>query len=173
MNKKLSSLAAALLLSFAMPAQAARITFKLDHVRFSDGATARGWFDYDLSTRVSSNFHIATTEGLLTEFLYTNANSHFINTAGFGPNSFLFFSNDRSRYINLSFSTPLADRDGFWPTDVYSYECTNCSEVRWMYWGSVYVVPPTEVPEPGTLALLLPSLGVIGLVARRRKQLKP
>jgi len=173
LNKKiLSALAmSAALLAAIVPAQAAPITWTLNGVTFNDGATASGSFVYDALTHAGSSFNISTTAGTLSAFTFDDANSGFYSGAGVGPNNFMLFTDTGRRYFNFSFVAPLTDAGGTYAiSPSISYECANCSPFRLITGGTVSAAASNVVPEPGTLALMLPALGALAFAARRRKQ---
>lgn len=168
--KSLSKLALGmLLLGGAVVAQATPITYYLKGVTFSDGTGATGSFVFDADTKKSSGFSITTTPGLLTGFAWTNLVSGLYYGGGAGPNNFTLITFDGRRVFNFSFIDALTNAGG---TDLLNtastYECYNCSPFRRVNAGSVTSVV-AAVPEPGTLALLLPVLAGVAWTARRRR----
>ena len=158
-----------LLLGAAVQAQAALITWTLQDVAFTDGASATGSFTIDAQARTWSAFNIATTDGAnLSAFNYNPTNSGLYFN-GFGPNSFTVMPGNGHRYITFSFLQPLTDAGGTVAINTpSSWECNNCSPWRTMA-GSV-TTEAAEVPEPATLAMVLPALGMLGWMSRRRKK---
>jgi hypothetical protein len=176
MSKKLLSgfaTAGLLFMGAVTPAQAIPLSYTLQDVRFSDGATAAGSFIYDADTRIGTSFSVSTTAGVLSAFTFDGATSGFYSGGGAGPNNFILFTNPGDRYFNFSFLTPLTNAGGTYALNTASsYECNNCGTFRMVVAGAVSSLAPVSVPEPATAALLLPSLGIMGLFARRRKQVK-
>lgn len=159
------------LLAANVPAQAIPINYTLQDVRFTDGTFATGSFTYDASTHVGYDFNVSTTAGTLSAFTYNDANSGFYYGGGAGPNNFIMFVDTGTRYFNFAFASPLTNAGGTYALSTSnSYECMNCGTFRRVTGGSVTSDAVTDVPEPGTAALMLAAIGAFGLAARRRKQ---
>jgi hypothetical protein len=170
MSKRfLSSLAIGVALSTAaLSVQATPITYTLAGVTFADGATASGSFVFDSDTHRSSAFNISTTPGILTAFQWSNANSGLYFGGGAGINNFTLITTNGLRVFNFSFLNPFTNAGGTNLINLAStYECYNCSPFRRVTAGSV---TSNTVPEPGTLALMLPVLGALVFGARRHKR---
>jgi hypothetical protein len=158
------------LMTGALAAHATPITYNLSGVTFSDGTLATGSFVYDIDTGKSSGFNINTTAGILTAFNWSTANSGLYTGGGSGPNNFILMTFAGTRVFNFSFVNPLTNAGGTTLLNIAStYECYNCNPYRRVTAGSVTSLA-TAVPEPGTLALMLPLLGALVGAARRRKQ---
>lgn len=174
MNKntlRTSVIAGVLMLGAILPAQAELITWRLDGVAFSDGATATGSIMMDTGTRTSSTFSVSTTAGTLSAFTYEDSNSGLYFGGGAGPNNFILFTDDGRRYLNFSFVDPLNPAGGTFALNLASsYECNNCFTFRMVVSGSLTSEEAADVPEPGTAALLVPALGMLGWMSRRRKK---
>lgn len=170
MNKMIARTFAAAALASVMavlPAQASPIKWNLNDVTFDDGTKATGSFTIDATNKTWTAFDITTQDGKLTALDYTPGNSGLYFN-GFGSNSFIILNTAVQRYINFSFDQALALPGTFAISTANSWECNNCSTFRRVTAGGV-TAEAADVPEPASLALMLPALGMIGL-ARRRKQ---
>lgn len=164
-------IAATLTLGAALPAQAALLTWTLSGVTFADGTTAIGTIVMDPTARTSAGFSVSTFDGTLSQKTFDNSNSGLYFGGGAGPNNFILFDTREPRYFNFSFVNALNPLGGdFSLNTANSYECMNCYPFRRVTGGSLSTLAVTDVPEPGTTALLLPALGIMGWMARRRKQ---
>lgn len=162
------ALAGLMLTAGAPSAQASPITWTLSGVTFSDGATASGSFTMDAAAHTWSSLNISTTTGVLSAFTYDASNSG-IYFNGFGPNAFSIIPGNGQRYFTFSFLDPLPINGGSAAINTAaSWECNNCGTFRMVTQGSITSVA-ANVPEPGTLAIMAPALGLIGFLARRRK----
>lgn len=172
MNKttfRAAAVAAALIFGAAAPAHADVMTWNLSGVTFTDGTTASGFVNMDPTAKVKSTFNVSTMNGGLSAFTYDNSNSGLYFGGGAGPNNFILFTNQGNRYFNFSFTNALnASGGSFALNTASSYECTNCGQFRMVTGGSLSTAA-TDVPEPGTVALLIPALGMLGWMSRRRK----
>jgi hypothetical protein len=161
-------IAGLMLLGASLPAQAAQIKWNLDDVTFTDGTTASGSFTIDAAAHTWSAFDITTTNGALSAFHYDPTNSGLYFN-GFGPNSFIIMPGDGRRYVTFSFLQALTDAGGTQAINTpSSWECMNCSPWRNMT-GSVTTLS-ADVPEPATMAMVLPALGMLGWMSRRSKK---
>ena len=157
------------LLTAGLSAQATPITYRLTDVRFADGTFATGTVTFDSDTRRSSAYDISTTAGVLGAFDWSLANSGLYYGGGAGPNNFTLITTNGSRAFNFSFLSPFTNAGGSNLINIAStYECLNCNPFRRVTGGSLTAVS-AEVPEPGTLALMLPALGALAVASRRRK----
>jgi hypothetical protein len=157
------------LLTAGVSAQATPITYDLTDVRFTDGTFATGTITYDADTRKSTSFFIATTAGILSAFNWSLANSGLYYGGGAGPNNFTIITTDGRRVFNFSFLNPFTNAGGSNLINIAStYECNNCGTFRRVVSGSL-TAAGAEVPEPATLALMLPAFGALAMARRRRK----
>jgi len=157
------------LLTAGFSAQATPITYNLTDVLFVDGTAATGTVTFDSDTKQSSSFFISTTAGILSAFNWSKANSGLYYGGGAGPNNFTLITTDGRRVFNFSFLNPLTNAGGVNLINIAStYECNNCGTFRRVVSGSLNAVG-TEVPEPATLALMLPAFGALAMARRRRK----
>ena len=157
------------LLTAGLSAQATPITYNLTNVSFVDGTFATGSITYDADTRKSTAFFIDTTAGVLSAFSWSLANSGLYYGGGAGPNNFTLITTNGRRVFNFSFANPFTNAGGSNLINVAStYECNNCGTFRRVTGGSLTNVA-AEVPEPATLALMLPAFGALGFAVRRRK----
>lgn len=164
--------ATALLIGAALPAQAAMLTWKLSGVQFTDGSAATGSVnleDTGSGWKVGS-FSVSTFDGALSGYTYNNNNSYFYEDIA-GNNVFFLIDKSYDRYFNFSFTSPLLATGGESSLSIGSFECANCSPIRYVTAGSLTTLDAAEVPEPSTGALLLPALAMMGWMARRRKHL--
>jgi hypothetical protein len=173
MSKKILSgmVMAVALLAASVTAQAIPITYTLQNVTFADGATASGSFVFDANTHQSSSYSISTTPGILTAFTWNKSDSGLYFGGGAGPNNFTLITTNGGRVFNFSFVNPFTDAGGIFAINTAStYECYNCSPFRRVTGGTVTSVAPNVVPEPGTVALMLPAIGALGFAGRRRRK---
>jgi hypothetical protein len=172
---KLQFLAAPLLALVGVAAQATPLTWTLTGVSFIDGATASGSFVFDAGTNTYLSWNITTTATVdpLLNGGPSNAlpgKTYSTNALGNAPTSYylnpsaLGVLDAQDNKFGLTFTTKLTDAGGViaLKPGVRGYEF-NGFKTRNITAGSV-----TAVPEPGTYALLLAGLAVVGLARRRR-----
>lgn len=163
-------IAASLTLGSALPAHAGLMTWTLSGVTFSDGTVATGSIVMDPAARTLSTFSVSTFDGILSRKTYDNSNSGLYFGSPFGPNSFMLFDSGAQRYFNFSFVNALNPLGGDFALNIAnSYECGNCSPYRRVTSGSLTTLEAADIPEPATTALLIPALGMLGWMTRRRK----
>jgi hypothetical protein len=166
-----SVVAGLLLLGASLPSQATPITWNLTGVTFEDGTMASGSIVFDAASNSSSSFNVATTAGFLPAYTYTDGNSGLYPGGGFGANNFILFTNVGDRYFNFSLSSALTDAGGTVALiATESYECFNCNPFRLVVAGALtaQAAPINDVPEPIPLALIVPAVGLLGFMTRRR-----
>ena len=106
----------------------------------------------------------AGTSGYTLDTRVNQISNSFVST---NVNDFVLFSALNGGNINLGVSaTALSEATG--PGNVISYFVTQAGAQARV----TYDYTPTAVPEPETYAMLLAGLGVVGFIARRRKQVK-
>jgi hypothetical protein len=170
--------AAAILIGFVVPASADTIAnFTLDGVTFNDGGTATGGFTLDLTTSTLSNVNITTSQDSVLGLGTTYSSGTFSNF----PDATFVFSNGfflqfEELTIVVSELTPgdLSGSNSFTIATASSYEiffsaemCEGPCSVRSITDGSL---DDSATPLPAALPLFATGVGVIGLLARRRKR---
>ncbi|WP_312517287.1 hypothetical protein [Massilia sp.] len=163
-----SLMAATLTLAAALPVQASMLTWNLSGVQFDDGTIATGSIKMDISEHAwkFDSFSFSTFNGAVSGYTYDN-NSNIYDTSIRGSNGFYLITEGGDRYFNFAFTAPLAIAGGKFAIDTAnSYECMNCSPYRFVTAGSLTTIDAAEIPEPGTGALLLPALAMMGWMAR-------
>lgn len=157
--------------ALASSATAATLNYTLQNVKFDDGTSVTGSFTWDTTTSKLGFANIQTQNGRLTAYEYNLDNSFAVYALHGAPagRSFMLQSHDTPRYFSFIFDNALSSGGvntitltGFHTPG--SFECTNCGIGRAVVSGSV-----AAVPEPETYAMLMAGLGVVGLLARRRK----
>ena len=165
-NNKKWAIVAALLLTTLSPANAALITWTLNGVTFDDGTEAVGSFDYDASVGefgTYANVDISVMAGVLPTYTYEDSNS-FIGLAN--ANMVDFVDDALNSYLRLVFDAPLDNSGGARSlVGDASYECSNCSDFRYVTAGTVSASP---VPVPAAAWLLASALAGLGFSARKK-----
>ena len=112
MIKTTFAFAALALTLSAFSVQATPLTWTLNGVTFSDGATVSGSFVWDAASNSAGAFSFATTNGALGAFTYDGASSSFYGMNVFTSPSLLWTNNSVTRYIALTFVSTLTDAGG-------------------------------------------------------------
>ena|ERR1017187_9831322 len=175
-----------LMLGLLLPcaAMAGPITWTFQGVTFADGGTLTGSFQFDSVINVYSNINIVTTAGItsngdstgvpLHAYTFTSAGLDFSAhgaqvvqmcltacSLGFAPGTHiltLYFSND------LGISGPGLNGSSPVPIDHVNSFQSEALDLRIPITGNVVA----STPEPGTGALTVGALSLLGLIIRRR-----
>lgn len=164
------------LFGFAPTASADGVTWTLNNMVFSDGATASGSFVYDASTNALSSINVTTTAGsAFGGATYTAVDPSFTplpNDIGFvvtllpdftgtGALELEFFTSN-----TFAIPTNLTNAGGTIFTALNEFQCLNasCTSVNDLRGtiGSGTVTGVVITPEPSSLVLL--AIGTFGLV---------
>ena len=170
--------------------QASAITYQLNDVRFQDGATLTGTFDYSpytLPYRLPSyyNINLTTSGGDTSTFPPATYSTQAYSQYGLSGGSTFFgadgapINNGFARFLNLSFATPLTGTPGDQSLIAIpnsSYEIVGyfdpplnlhqrVTAMRKIVGGSVFAVP--EPTEQGLVAFGLPVL--LGLRSLKKR----
>ena len=182
------ALFAALLFGATVEAIALPVRWELVDFRFNDGGTAHGSFTYNSDTTQFSVIDLSTTSGSML------SGRHFVSTAGawgiFSNVGVLAFSDtsgpdftgagwfriDAKIDFNASTGTIVNQwLDVGAESFCMNYYCssaaneiTNPGQSRDTISGHLVATAP--IPEPETYAMMLAGLGLLGIVARRRRQ---
>jgi hypothetical protein len=159
-------------LAIAPVSFASTVTWNLNNVTFSDGATASGSFNFDADTNTLTTWNISVTSGVLSAFTYSPTDStagSYFQVAGY-QDELLFMVNGSTRQLRLTPVYALTDSGGTDPIDLNTFgngsgsvECNNCAPYREVVSGSL----ATATPEPGSVALLGLGFASVSLLARK------
>lgn len=160
-------------ISFGSP-----VSWNLSDVTFSDGARATGSFQFDADSNTFGSWKINVTAGVLSAFIYTNANSSpfdGVQASGYQP-TFFFSQNGSTRELRITPLTALTDAGGTvainlntWGGGSGSVECVDCTPYRNIVSGSLTTDSLNGVPEPGSMGLLGIGLVSFSIFAGRWK----
>ena len=177
---RFSCLAASIVFAglMAPQASASTVTWYVNNSTFTTGnvsdppgvyGQATGWFDWDTTTQLPSDWSWSVSGGDLTSFpalVYTPANSTAENPGGSYVRFILNSSNRRLRFFFDSGSSSQLDT----PAPVVNLsaftECFDCNPYRET--PDAYL-SAAAVPEPATAALTILGLASVALFRRRRR----
>jgi hypothetical protein len=189
MNVKQCALAACFLGLLCGSANADTLTtFTLQNVTFDDGGTATGSFVLDFNTGIITSANITTSDDFVANappFGDIGFGANYIvsppfstavftnNPANFSFDDFFFIGND-ALAINLGINLTTADLaiNNLFPINSGSegFSFIIFSGTRLVNGGSLEITDIAATPLPAALPMFMGGVGLIGLLARRRKR---
>lgn len=176
---------------------AAPVTWNLEGVTFDDGTIATGYFIYDAdaSPTMLSDWSVTLSGSAPDDpFTFTKSNTDWAPFWS-GLNPSMGLQNDEPdpiacwncsgrRYLQFHFAGTLTDAGGIVPIDIglspywnelsqevlYGYFENNGHDFLYYTRNVTAGYITAAIPEPETYAMLLAGLGLLGFMARRRKQ---
>jgi hypothetical protein len=155
----------------SLPARAVGLTWTLNDVKFDDGGTATGTFDYDADTDTLNNLDIEVTgpafefSGLGSSITFTDSSFSFAGPGGgllAAEPSFPF------PFVGLQFETPLTNAGGEIDITLGSYgTLLTFLNGPALESGTVASKPTEEIPEPLTILGTGLALGFGGLFKKK------
>lgn len=165
------------LVAGASSSQAALVHWTLDGVRFNDGSTASGSFDFNADTSTFTNVLITTTAASIT-YVTTDLATTFFGLDASGINLIDDYlpagDNTGHAILNLDFLSPLTNAGGIvglvtgFPSFEGNCGIADCSSggISREALGDGRVIGAAVVPAPAGLGLV--GLGLVGLGLTRR-----
>jgi hypothetical protein len=144
----------------------ANTTFVLNGVTFSDGATASGSFTINTALNALVSWSINVTGSSLSptanyDYTSTPSDSNYFNIS---PTEVALASSPFAEYLVLIFNSSLGGGGTIGLISGISVDCNPTGTCGALSTGSVSVV----TPEPATALLIIPMMGLLGLLVYRR-----